>query len=141
VGRVGIEVRDQTGTSYSDSLGWYLRFGLPAGRRELRFFCPTRRRWQGRLIARRMVPVTATTDSVVDFLLPLTGCAEPPVTSRQVEMRGHYISGFETSDFDPCEPLPDLIGTAYEGLPRRVWVTLAEGVSRPAGGWPDRGRE
>ena len=138
--KVPIVVTGQVGVAFSDSAGWYLRFDVPVGRRELQFRCPTQRRWWGRVVATRVVWVTAHTDSVVDFHVPISQCVEPPVTTIEGEWAGHYEYGFETSLFTPCHELPDLDGTAYEGEKRWIWVDrVPADTNGHAVKWPDPG--
>ena len=137
--KVAISISGQVGIAFSDSAGWYLQFDLPVGRREVQFRCSTPRRWLARGFATRAVRITPQTDSVVDFYLPLSKCFEPPVQTVKGEWMGHYESGFETSLFTPCVELPDLRGTAYEGVKNWIWVESLPTSSASA--WPDSGDE
>jgi hypothetical protein len=141
--RLPIEFEGQRGMSFSDSLGWYLKFDAPVGQQVLAFRCPTKRRWWGRVFARRPVNIVPGTDDVVDWYVPLVGCDEPPEATREVEAAGHYQYGFEASDFTPCTALsvPDLAGTAYEGAWGGVWVEWDPKVEAPAQQWPKPSEE
>jgi len=126
----------------SDNDGWYLLFAVPPGTRRVEFYCPSRRRFSKRKIATRVVFVRPGADSVVNFQVPLTGCDEPPVHTWTGEFRGHYTSGFESSDFTPCQPLEPLDGTAYEGQQQFVWVEFSdEGFKTDHHRWPDPGSD
>jgi hypothetical protein len=141
--RLPIEFESQKGLSFSDSLGWYLKFEAPVGQQVLVFRCPTRRRWWGRVFARRPVNIYPGEDDIVDLYVPLVGCDEPPETTREVETAGYYKYGFEASDFTPCAPLPvpDLTGTAYEGAGGDVWVEWDPKAEAPARPWPKPSNE
>jgi len=103
--------------------GHYILFDLVPGTRVLSFYCPTRRR-MGRKIAQRVVKITPTTDSVVDFTIDTRACRNARLRSWEGEFRGHYIPGFESSDFEPCTPFADLRGTTYEYERQVAWVSF-----------------
>jgi len=140
--KVALSVAGQIGIAFSDSAGWYLRFDVPVGQHKVQFRCSTERRWLGRTFATRTISISPQTDSVVNFYVPLSECAEPPVTTISGEWSGHYEYGFETSLFAPCVDLPDLPGTAYEGIEHWIWVeTLPTDSHSIARKWPDTGDE
>ena len=140
---VPIGMSDAIGLSFSDTLGWYLKFDIPTGPRQFKFYCPTKRLglMLGQPFTTRTIPIAATTDSSVDFVLSTAGCAEPDLREWQGEFSGHYTSGFEESSFEPCRPFPTFPGTAYEGLKPTVWVTFNKGAADSTIKWPDRGTE
>ena len=119
---VRIQVDSMIGIPGSDKDGWYLLFGQRPGLRHVSFYCPSHRRINWRKVAIRVVSISPHTDSLVNFQITLSDCDEPPVRTWTAEFRGHYTSGFESSDFTSCEPLERLAGTAYEGETQYVWV-------------------
>lgn len=120
---VRMRVDSMIGIPGSDKEGFYLLFGQRLGLRRVSFFCPSRRRFNWRKLAERVVDISPRTDSLVNFQITVTGCDEPPVHTWTGEFRGHYSFGFESSDFTPCEDkLERLDGTAYEGEKQYVWV-------------------
>lgn len=120
---VRMRVDSMIGIPGSDKDGWYLLFGQRPGLRHVSFYCPSRRRINWRKLAERVVDISPRTDSLVNFQITLTDCNEPPVHTWTSEFRGHYTSGFESSDFTPCEGrLERLDGTAYEEEKQYVWI-------------------
>lgn len=140
---VGITLRQQPGSTWSDSSGWYAWTGGASGDWRLVFHCPVTRIHRGRAIAEQVVRVTEATDTAITVTLDLRGCAEPPEEEREVTLRGYYRSGFEVSSFRPCPQtlhFPDHRGTAYEGLIRQnIWVEFTPRTPSPK--WPETGRE
>ena len=142
IGGVRMRVDSLMGIPGSDKDGWYLLFAVPPGARSVSFYCPSKRRFNWRKVATRVVSVSPHTDSLVNFQITLTGCNEPPVHTWTGEFRGHYIPGFESSDFTPCEQkLERLDGTAYEGQTQDVWVEsfgpdALKGIKWPKGNDP-----
>lgn len=135
---VRMRVDSMIGAPGSDKEGWYLLFGQRAGLRHVSFFCPSHRRINWRKVADRLVIVTPHTDSVVNFQINLTNCAEPPVHTWTGEFRGHYVYGFESSDFTPCDvKLERLDGTAYENEQQWVWVQSFASDATEGIKWPE----
>lgn len=129
---VRMRVDSMIGIPGSDTEGWYLLFGQRRGLRQVSFYCPSSRRLNWRKVATRVVSISPHTDSLVNFQITLTGCDEPPLHTWTAEFRGHYTSGFESSDFTPCEKkLERLDGTAYEAENQYVWVeAFAPGAAK-----------
>ena len=87
------------------------------------------------------------TDSVVlrrDWVVSTAGCDHRPVRRVAGTFRGHYTSGFESSEFVPCPAdawfIPgDLLGV-YAFDARRAWATWPNGVGKGLK-WPDAPRD
>ena len=120
---VRMQVDSMIGIPGSDKEGWYLLFGQRPGLRHVSFYCPSHRRISWHKVAEKVVDIGPRTDSLVNFQITLTGCSEPPSHTWSGEFRGHYTSGFESSDFTPCGgKIEQLAGTAYEQEKQYVWV-------------------
>jgi hypothetical protein len=115
VARALVQASTWIGYEYTDSAGLAVIAGVPPST-ELRVRCETRRRL-GLIDRRESVILRAGADTQV-----VVRCAEPPVRSDTVELRGFYHVGFESSVFRPCDGMPP--GSRSYALPS-IWVTFA----------------
>lgn len=138
----GVQATGWTGLAWTDSVGRFTMTGVPLTT-ELRIRCPTTRRLAGRVV-RRQALVVRVLDTTVVIRLGESECIDPPIQSTVGEFRGHYTSGFESSDFRPCGGLPaaakvfdDTWGAAWVRYSpqfdwRRVkWPKVADTTSYP----------
>lgn len=132
--RAGVQAEGWTGLALTDSAGRFRMTGVPI-KSELRVRCPTVRRLAGRVALRQALRLEAGVDTPVVIRLSAPGCAEPPVHSDRVELRGHYTSGFESSDFRPCGGLP-AEGAVYGDDWGAAWVEFADSVRGRSLKWP-----
>jgi hypothetical protein len=141
IGRAGIRV-DGKGFTFTDTSGWYVVYPPSAGPHQVTIRCPTPRLGFGRVIASRAVSVEPETDSILNVQIQIDDCKQPPERTWTAEFRGHYVSGWETSDFVPCKPFEVLDNTAYQGEKQSAWVEFLPGALEAAEKrWPDRGDE
>ena len=95
----------------------------------------TTRRLAGRLVHQQTLRLPAAADTQVVVRISAVGCAEPPVRSVRVELRGHYTTGFESSDFRPCGGLP-AEAAVYGPDWGAAWVEFADSVRGRELKWP-----
>lgn len=126
----------KTGIGWTDSSGRYLAFDAPVGDVDFIVNCPVSRGLVGKPLFTRRLRIGPATDTTLNFRVDASRCRDLPVTTRHVELVGHYTSGFETSMLEPCEPLAQPDSSAYRpgGV---VWVDGADSVrTAPAARWP-----
>lgn len=133
--RAGIQAEGWMGLAWTDSLGYFTLRGVPITS-ELRVRCPTTRRLAGRIIRRRSLQLIAARDTQVVIPLPTSECVEPPIRSITGEFRGHYTSGFESSDFRPCTGLPPEGKVFGDNLDSSAWVQFSSKVDPMNMKWP-----
>jgi hypothetical protein len=128
------------GRRSTDSLGRYELTRLPSGTHPLELYCPSRTTL-GRELAKLEVAVARGSVTVVNYEVAPGACYEPPYSERKGVFRGHWVSGFESSDFTPC---PDSsLGIGNELLPGKrlfgssAWARLSPGARSQSIDWPD----
>ena len=131
--RAGVQATGWTGLAWTDTTGRFTMTGVPLPS-ELRIRCPTTRRLAGRIVRRQALSLDATETTIV-VRLGSEECTEPPVLSMHGEFRGHYTSGFESSDFRPCEGLPPA-AKAFDDTWGAAWVSFAPAVDVRKVNWP-----
>lgn len=132
--QAGVQADGWSGIARTDSAGRFRMTGVPLAS-ELRVRCPTRRRPAGRVVYRQPLRLPSAADTQVVLRIRAAACAEPPIRSVRVELRGHYTSGFETSNFRPCGGLPPE-AASYDADSEAAWVEFADSVRGRALNWP-----
>lgn len=122
-----------------DSMGAYRLDSLPAMKREFAVICETVRMFGG-WIATDSVEIRSGQSVRRDWQVSMAGCDMRPVRRITREFRGHYVGGFEASDFRPCEKdawfTPDDSLEKYPFDNRRAWATWSERAGKSVR-WPD----
>jgi hypothetical protein len=131
--RAGVQATGWRGLAWTDTTGTFTMTGVPLAS-ELRIRCPTTRRLAGRIVRRQDLTLD-TPETTVVIRLAGAECVEPPIQSTHGEFRGHYTSGFESSDFRPCEGLPPA-AKAFDDSWGAAWVSFAPGFDLRKVKWP-----
>ena len=134
IARAGIHAEGRIGLSWTDSTGRSLMKGVPRSS-VLIVRCPAERRLAGRVVLRRPLALQAGADTQVTVGVDAATCAEPPVTSVSGEFRGHFTSGFESSDFRPCNGLPPE-ARVYDDSWGAAWVRFSKEAEKRPIRWP-----
>ncbi|HEX6576191.1 MAG TPA: hypothetical protein VF042_14585 [Gemmatimonadaceae bacterium] len=134
--RAGVQAEGWMGLAWTDSSGNFKLRGVPVTT-ELRVRCPTARRLAGRIVRRKALQLIAARDTQIVVRLPILECVEPPIRSIRGEFRGHYTSGFETSDFRPCNGLPPERKVFGEDVDSSAWVVFSSKVDPMKMKWPE----
>ena len=121
------------GLAYTDTAGRFTFNRVPLVT-ELRVRCPTMRRLLGPLAHKQTLNLEAV-DTTVVVRLDATECIEPPIQSTRGEFRGHYTSGFESSEFRPCNGLP-APAKFFDDKWGAAWVVFSSRVSLRKVKWP-----
>ena len=102
--------------------------------------CPSRT-MLGRELASLEVVIESGNATVMNYEVAPGACYEPPYSERTGVFRGHWVPGFESSEFIPC---PDSsLGIGSDLLPgKRVrkssaWATLSPAARSQSIDWPD----
>lgn len=123
VAGAGTYLDQHPGLGLTDRAGkvvWYLDDAYAKG--EIQIRCPATRALSGRRIKR--VPFYMEGNAtVVTAGIRLAECIEPPERSTAGTYTGYYQSGFESSQFIPCQGLPEDAGF-YGYHPNGAWVEL-----------------
>jgi hypothetical protein len=134
VSRVGVQAEGWAGIAWTDSSGNFKMRRVPVVS-ELRVRCPTSRRFAGRIVRRQRLVLSAERDTQIVIRLPVTECAEPPIRTISGEFSGHYTTGYESSDFRPCNGLP-VEGKVYGDSLDDAWVEFSSRVDVMKMKWP-----
>ena len=124
----------------TDSLGGYEINRVPPGIHQVELHCPSRTSL-GSELARLEVEVERGATTVLTYEVAPGACYEPPYSERTGLFRGHWVAGFEESDFKPCPDSTLGIGTRL--LPgirpygSSAWATLSPAARSQAIDWPD----
>lgn len=138
--RVTVRCEGCYGRHPTDSLGRYEIKRLPFGIHPLELHCPSRT-GLGRELAMLDVAVETGSATIVNHEVAPGACYEPPYSERKGVFRGHWVPGFESSDFKPC---PDSsLGIGSDLLPGKrlrrssAWAKLSQAAQGQSIDWPD----
>ena len=121
-----------------DSAGAYRFDSLPLVKVQVAVICETVRMFGGWLVT-DSIQISSAERTRRDWAVSMAGCDLRPVRRMSGDFSGHYVGGFEASEFRPCEG--DGWFTSSDSLElypfdnRRAWVTWSERASKGVR-WP-----
>jgi hypothetical protein len=108
----------------ADSSGRYTFHALP-GDQPLRIYCPSSTMYYAQQIPGATVEIRADSVRTLDLRIDRGSCLEPPHDSIDVELAGHYSTGFEESRFVPCPGEVERAWGRSLFAERRAWVRFS----------------
>ena len=100
---------------------------VAAGNWLVEAYCPSTT-GVGREIFSDLIVISPQSATQVEVIVPVGFCDEPEYSERPVVVSGHYMRGFETSNFAPCDPdRLDLSKNTFFDPPP-IWVAFSNGA-------------
>lgn len=121
-----------------DSVGAYRLDSLPSVRMQFSVNCEAVR-WFSALLASDSILIPGGESMRRDWQVSTAGCDSRPLRRITGEFRGHYVGGFEASEFRPCPKdawfVPDDSLDLYPFDNRRAWATWSDRAGQSVR-WP-----